>query len=187
LGAMWEKLRTLKFGIRSRIVIAAIFFVIALTATAVGTVTLQLDQGEAEDRANELQDQFDRINDPVFIFGNNFALTLGMFVPAFGPIWGCFVLFQTGTVVAILGIAEGMPPVLLLFALMFTPIFWMEFGVYAVAMAQSTILLLQILRHSGKKEAVRTCIVITACALVLLAAALIEWGMINTVTPQILA
>jgi hypothetical protein len=184
MSSILGRLHTLRFDVRSRLVIAAIFLVIALAATAIGTVALQLDRAEAEELADELQEQFDRINDPVFIFGNNFALTLGMFVPVFGPVWGFFVLFQTGTVIAILGIAEGAPPLLLLLALMVTPIFWLEFGVYAVAMAQSTVLLLQVWRHNGKKEATRTCILITACALVLLASALIEWAMINTLVPQ---
>lgn len=180
---MLGRFQTLRFDIRSRLVIAAIFFIIALAATAAGAVALRLDRAEAKDLADQLQKQFTQGNDPRFIFGNNLALTFGMFVPGFGPVWGLFVLFQTGTAIAILGIAEGAPPLLLLLALMFTPIFWLEFGVYAVAMAQSTVLLIQILRHNSKREAVRTCILITMCALILLASALIEWRMINLQTP----
>ncbi|UCE96221.1 MAG: hypothetical protein JSV51_01015, partial [Candidatus Bathyarchaeota archaeon] len=63
--------------------------------------------------------------------------------------------------------------------LFFTPILWLEFCAYSIAMAQSTIWFLQMLRQRSKREAVRTCILITICALILSFSAVIEWIMIN--------
>jgi hypothetical protein len=174
-----EKLRTIRFDMHKRLVITAILLAIALSVTLAGVLVLRMDVSEAQKLKAELQEEFDRLNDPRFIFGNNFFHTLVMFVPVIGPIWGSYVLFNTGTIVAVIGIADEVPPILYLFLLMLTPVFWLEFGVYSVAMAQSVVWLLQFLRGRGRKEAVRTCILVTICAAILLLAAVVEWVMIS--------
>jgi hypothetical protein len=168
-----------RLSLRNRIIVTAIFLIVALAATALGAALLKIDASEAESRVEDLQRELENLNDPLFIFGNNFFHSLVMFAPFVGPGWGCFVLFNTGTIIAVFGVAQGLPPVLLLVLLMFTPVFWLEYGVYSVAMAQSTIFVLKMLRGEGRKEAARTCVLVTACALVLLLSALIEWFMIN--------
>lgn len=178
LGFM-KKFQAVRFDMHTRIVIAAIFFIGALIVTVVGLLALNISIQEAQETKKEIQEEFDRFNDPIFIFGNNLFHALIMFVPIIGPVWGAFVLFNTGTVVAALGIAEGVPPILYFVLLFFTPVFWLEFGVYSVAMSQSTIWFLQILRYNGKREAVRTCILFTICASILLLSAIVEWLMIN--------
>ncbi|UCE96077.1 MAG: hypothetical protein JSV51_00225 [Candidatus Bathyarchaeota archaeon] len=174
-----ERFQNLQFSLRTRFVIIIIFFILALLATAIGTLAFRIEQSEAQRIRTELEQDFEKFNDPRFIFGNNFLFTLLMFIPIIGPIWGSFILFNTGIVLAVLGIAEGIPPILLYFLLFFTPILWLEFCAYSIAMAQSTIWFLQMLRQRSKKEAVRTCILITICALILSFSALIEWIMIN--------
>jgi len=174
-----EKLQTIKFDVHTRIILVAIFFIVALTVTVIGALVFEINMSEAQKIRDEVTEEFERFNDPRSIFGNNLLHTLIMFVPIIGPFWGSFVLFNTGTVIAILSIAEGVPPILTFLLLFFTPIFWLEFGVYSVAMAQSVVLLLQMLRHRGKKEAVKTCILVTICALILLLSAVVEWVMIN--------
>jgi hypothetical protein len=167
----------MRFNMHNRIVIAVVFFVIALTATVVGLLVFRIPVSEAQKVRDDLQEGF--LNDPRFIFGNNLIHTLIMFVPIIGPFWGCFVLFNTGAAIAIIGIAEGIPPILAFLLLFFTPIFWLEFGVYSVAMGQSVIWLLKMIRHRGKKEAIRTCILVTICASILLLSAVVEWIMIS--------
>jgi hypothetical protein len=161
------------------VITTAAFLGVALVATALGATLLKIDVSEAESRMEDLQRQLENLNDPLIIFGNNFFHSLVMFVPVLGPCWGCFVLFNTGTVIGVFGVAQGLPPALLLMLLMFTPIFWLEYIPYSVAMGQSMIFLMKTLRGEGRKEAVKTCVLVTACALVLLLSALIEWFMIN--------
>ncbi len=179
MTGVMEKLPTIKFDAHTRIIVIAIFFIVALIVTAVGVLVVKIDISEAKEMADEFAEEFDRFSDPRFIFGNNLLHTLIMFVPIIGPFWGSFVLFNTGTIIAILGIAYETPPILAFLSLFLIPSFWLEFGVYSVAMAQSTVLLLQTLRHRGKKEAVKTCILVTICALILLLSAVVEWLMIN--------
>lgn len=174
-----KKLQTLRFDIQTRIVITIIFLIAALIVTAVGVVVFKIDVSEAQRLKEEIQEEFEQFNDPRFIFGNNLLHTLIMFAPIIGPIWGSFVLFNTGTLIAVLGIADGIPPILYFLLLFVTPVLWLEFGVYSIAMAQSVILFVQMLRHRSKKEAVRTCILVTVCALILLLSAVVEWIMIN--------
>jgi len=174
-----EKLQTVRFNMQTRIVITVIFFVVALIVTAAGVLVFKIDVQEAQRFKEEIKGEFERFNDLRFIFGNNLIHTLIMFVPIIGPVWGSFVLFNTGTIIAIFGIAEGIPPILYFLLFFLVPVFWLEFGVYSIAMAQSVILLLQMLRHRGKKEAVRTCILITICTLILLLAAVVEWIMLD--------
>ncbi len=179
MTSVMERLRTIRFNMQTRIAITAILFGVALLVTVVGVLFFKIDVSEAERMWGELQEEFDRFNDPRFIFGNNLLHTLIMFVPFIGPFWGGFVLFNTGTIIAVFGIAEGVPPILAFLVLFLTPVFWLEFGVYSVAMAQSVIWSLQILRRRGKEEAVRTCILVAICASILLLSAIVEWVMIN--------
>jgi len=176
-----EKLQTVRFNMQTRIVITVIFFVVALIVTAVGVLVFKIDVQEAQRFKEEIKGEFERFDDLRFIFGNNLIHTLIMFVPIIGPVWGSFVLFNTGTIIAIFGIAEGIPPILYFLLFFLVPVFWLEFGVYSISMAQSVILLLQMLRHRGKKEAVRTSILITICTLILLLAAVVEWIMLDMI------
>ena len=181
MTSLMEKIQMVRFNLRMRIVITVIFLVIALGVTILGVVSLRIDASEAQKFRDDIMGEFSRLNDPRFIFGNNLIHALVMFVPAVGPIWGSYVLFSTGNIIAVISIAEGVPPVLTFFLLFLTPVFWLEFGVYSLAMAQSVILTLQMLRNRGKNEVVRTCMLVTICALILLLAAMIEWIMINMI------
>jgi len=176
-----EKLKTTRFNMRNRIFIAAGFLILALVATMIGLFAFRITAPEAQKVRDELQQEFDRINDPRFIFGNNLTLTLIMFIPLIGIFWGCFILFNTGSIIAILSVAEGMPPILTFLVLILNPVVWLEFAVYAAAMSQSFVWLLQIFRKRSVKEAARTCIVITICAFTLLLAAVVEWMLINSI------
>ncbi len=177
-----EKLQTIRFSMQTRIIVTAIFLIVALTVTTVGVLIFKIDVSDAQELSEEVQKDFDRFNDVRFIFGNNLLHTLIMFVPIIGPVWGSFVLFNTGNIIAAFAIADGFPPILYFLVYFLVPIFWLEFGVYSTAMAQSAIWLLQLLRRRGKKEAVRTCILVTVCASILLLSAIIEWIMINMST-----
>jgi len=179
MAGVMEKLQPVRFDMHTRILIIVVFFVAALIVTIFGALVFKVSVPEAQELTDEIEEEFERLNDPRFIFGNNLLHTLIMFVPIVGPVWGCFVLFNTGTFIAVFSIANGIPPILTFLSLFFTPVFWLELGVYSIAMAQSVILFLQMLRHRGKREAVRTCMLVTICASILLLSAIVEWIMVN--------
>ena len=169
----------MKRDLKRRILFIIIFFVIAIAITFSGVITTNVSIHEAQEVKNELEGEFQRMNDPRFILGNNLVHTLVMFTPVMGPVWGCFVLFNTGRIIAFFSIAEGIPSILTFILLLFSPILWLEFGVYSTAMAQSVMLLLQLVRGHGGREIIRTCVVITVCAIMLLVSAFVEWFIIN--------
>ena len=174
-----ERLQTLEFDTRTRVLLTIFLLVSALIFTSLGVMLFRADISEAQEQREKIFQEFERANDPRFIFGNNLLLSLVRFVPIIGSIWGLLILFNTGSIIALISIAEGFPPILTFALLFFTPIFWLELGVYSIAMTQSIILFLRILQKQGKKESVRMCIMITACTLLLMLAAIIEWLMIN--------
>ncbi len=174
-----EYLKTIRLDKQTRILITAALLVLALIATVAGALFFRIDPAEARQLAEELEREVNRYNDVRMIFGNNLAITIIMFVPVIGPIWGLFVLFNTGTLFAVVGVAEGIHPILVFLLLLLTPVFWLEWAAYSIAMGQSVILVLQIIRRQFKRELTRTCVLITACTLILLGSAIIEWAMIN--------
>ncbi|MCW3980895.1 MAG: stage II sporulation protein M [Candidatus Bathyarchaeota archaeon] len=182
LASIVEKLQHMQFNTQTRLLFAVIFLIAAIFAPVLGVLLLRADVAEAQQLREEILADFERTNDPRFIFGNNLYLTLIMFVPIIGPIWGFFVLFNTGSIIALISIARGFPPILTYLLLFLIPVFWLEFAAYSFAMAQSMILFLRILQHKGKQEGTKTCIVITLCTLILLIAAIIEWFIIKETT-----
>jgi hypothetical protein len=174
-----ERLQTLVFDTRTRVILTIFLFIATLISTSLGVILFRADVSEAQELREKIFEDFERANDPRFIFGNNLLLTLVMFVPIIGPIWGLLILFNTGSVIALISIAEGFPPILTFAILFLTPVFWLELGVYSIAMAQSIVFFLRFLQNQVRKESVRTCVIITACTLLLMLAAIIEWLMIS--------
>jgi hypothetical protein len=113
------------------------------------------------------------------IFGNNFMICLLSFTPVAGPIFGFFVLYNTGVVIAADSIANGFHPMLGFISLFILPIAWLEFAAYSTAFAESVWLTWFIIKGKGKNELAKTCIFITICAVILLAAAFIETVLIQ--------
>ncbi len=174
-----QRLKTIKFDRQTRIRMAIVFFILAIFVTAAGVVLIRIEVSEAEEFEKIFKDEVDRFNDPRSIFGNNMIHTLIMFVPVIGLFWGFLILFNTGTIISIISTAHGIPPILTFISLFLIPIFWLEFCAYSLAMAQSVTWFVQILRGQGRREAMRTCILVTICAAILLLAAIVEWFMIN--------
>ena len=179
MDSIAKELKRIRFDMRSRIVITSVFLILALLVTSAGVLTLRIDIADAQRQIEAIESEMTRLNDVRAIFGNNLIHTLVMFVPFVGPIWGFFVLFNTGTFIALFSVAAGISPMLALVVLLFTPVLWLGFGVYSAAMAASIVLLLQIVRRWARTEIVRTCVLFTVCALALLSSAIIEWIIIN--------
>ena len=160
-----------------RILTIATFFLLSIIITVAGTLTpLSLEE------ANEIEQQLEEMRESInvqLIFGNNFMICLAMFIPIAGPIFGCYVLYNTGVVIAAESITQGLSPLIVFVFLFVFPFTWLEFLAYSVAFAESVWLTWRIIRRKGKKEIVDACILISICAVMLLAAAIIELALIS--------
>ncbi len=164
-----------------RILTIVAFFLLSLIITIAGVLT-PLSASEASDIKQELEQMRGNISLQL-IFGNNFMICLAMFVPVAGPVFGCYVLYSTGVVIAAESLSEGLPPLIVFLFLFAFPFTWLEFLAYSAAFAQSVWLTWRIIQHRGKKELVNTCIFISICAVMLLIAAIIETALIASL-PQ---
>jgi hypothetical protein len=164
-----------------RIITIIIAFIFAIIITAAGTLT-PIEEQEAKEIGNELNQTLNSLktNNALlqYIFGNNFMLALIMFVPVAGLIFGGFVLYNTGFVIAADAVAKGYNPMLVFLLLFLTPILWLEFMAYSTAMAESLWLARRLWQRRGKHELINACKFISVCAVILLVAAIIETMMI---------
>jgi hypothetical protein len=115
----------------------------------------------------------------VLIFGNNLMHSLIMFTPLLGPVYGSYVLYSTGRVVAAAASINGVNPAVLLVLTLAFPHAWLEFISYGIALSESFWLTLMIARHGLKTELSSAAKAIAICALALLAAALVEIFLIS--------
>jgi len=167
---------------RKRILSAIIMFIIVVVVTVAGSL-MPVDLQQARQINDELNQTVTTAQQNgtlvQSIFSNNFLITLIMFVPVLGPVFGFYVLFSTGTAINAIAIAQGYPLVLVLFALVLTPVFWLEFAVYSTALAESIWLFRRILQGRGLRELKNLGILIAVCAGLLFLGAVIEAWLIS--------
>lgn len=160
-----------------RIVTAIIFFVLSLIATIVGAL-MPLTLEEAQSLNQELEKVREEIT-VQYIFGNNFLICLMMFIPFLGPILGFYAMYNTGVYVAASSIALGFHPIIGFLSLLILPIFWLEFMAYSIALAESVWLIMKAMQGKLRNELPKLCILIAICAVILVAAAVIEIVLIS--------
>jgi len=167
---------------RKRILSAIAMFIIALVVTVAGSL-MPVDPQQAKQINNELNQTVTTAQQngtlAQSIFSNNFLITLIMFVPVLGPVFGFYALFSTGTAINAIAIAQGYPLFLVLFALVLTPVFWLEFVVYSTALAESIWLFRRILQGRGLRELKNLGILVAVCAGLLFLGAVIEAWLIS--------
>jgi hypothetical protein len=101
-----------------------------------------------------------------------------MFVPVVGAGLGLFILFDTGIALGAIASTGGYPVWLGLFSLVLTPVFWLEFAAYSIAMAES-IWLFRRLTQKRWGEFKWTALFIGICALLLIVGAVVETWIIT--------
>jgi len=169
-----------------RILTIVAFFVISFIVTLIGVLT-PLSLNEAKEINKDLNQTLENIKEMgnfqmiTFIFGNNFILCLTMFVPIAGIVFGFYVLYNTGVVIAAMSISLGMPPHMGLLLLFLLPVAWLEFLAYSIAFAESVWLTRRIIQRRGKNELVKACILVSICAVILVVAAIVEVALIASV------
>ncbi|MCW3995319.1 MAG: stage II sporulation protein M [Candidatus Bathyarchaeota archaeon] len=163
-----------------RIYSAGIVFAFAVLAMVIGSL-IPLSPQDAQ----QLSEQFNQtirqngVNVP-FIFANNFSIDLLMFVPVIGPVLGFLILFNTGLVGGALVVTEGLPSYTALF-IVATPVFWLEFAAYTIAMTESIWLFRRLLQGRWR-EIKWTAIAIGVCAGLLIISAIVEVWLINALS-----
>ena len=148
---------------------------ICFAATLVGTL-YPIGFQEADEIVKDtsrLGDLIQYMGVPI-IFGNNLMYCMIMFIPFLGPLYGVYVLFSTGRVIAAIGVVSKVNPLLLLLTTFIFPFAWLEYISYAIAISESFWLTLMLIRHRFKSELASTAKAISLCALLLLVAAFIE-------------
>jgi len=174
---IWTKASTRRKRIYSIIAV----FLVAFAVTAIGTLT-PVDPEQANQISDELNQTVSTLNArgalTQYIFGNNFLISLLMFIPIIGPLLGLFIMYNTGTVIGAIATAEGFPPLLAL-ALVFIPIGLIEFAAYSTAMAESVWLFWRLINRKGLREIRVTSVFISICAVLLLVGAIVEVALIS--------
>jgi len=162
---------------RKRIYSTIAVLIVAVVITVIGSL-MPVDAQEAEQINSNLNETVTTLKENgalmQYIFGNNLFICLLMFIPVVGPLLGCYVLFNTGTVIGAIAAAEGYPLILAFVALFLTPVAWLEFAAYSVSMSESVWLFRRILQGRGKREFRNTCLFITICAVLLIVGAVVE-------------
>ena len=174
---------------RKRIYSIIIVFIISIVFLSVGSsITLNPDDAyDISDQLNRTLSERQETNTLTsFIFLNNFSICLLMFIPIVGAGLGMFILFETGIALSAIAFTQGFPTWLAFASLVVTPVFWLEFAAYSIAMAQSIWLfrrLFQINQPNWRQIILRelkwTGIFIGACAGLLIVGALVEVWLIN--------
>jgi hypothetical protein len=143
----------------------------------IGTLTpLSLEEAKALEQ--DLEQLRQNVN-VQYVFGNNLMICLLMFIPIIGPLFGFWVSYNTGVVIAAESTTLGMSPILILLSLLIFPFAWLEFLSYSVALAESVWIIRRAVQGRGRREIKNAAILISICAVMLLAAAIIEMAIIQ--------
>jgi hypothetical protein len=166
---------------RKRIYSFLLVFLVAVLAMVAGSFAT-LSQSQAESVSNNLNQTLTqhRANNDLtqYIFLNNFMICLLMFIPIAGAGLGLIILYDTGVALSAISTLQGYPPYIAILSLMATPVFWLEFAAYSIAMAESIWLFRRLLRKQWW-ELKWTAIFIGLCALILIIGAIVEVLIIN--------
>lgn len=178
----------LRFKISKRRLLYLAFGVAAFLISYSAGAAVPLSDEEAKQIREEFADQIEGI-DEYGIFLNNVRIALTMFIPGLGAGFGSLVGFITGSVFAALAnsqpILSDLPPLIILI----TPFGIMEVFSYGLAMSRSGMLIYRVAKdRPWRKENRRpflenslipALIELGIVAVVLFAAAIIEWQLIE--------
>jgi hypothetical protein len=169
---------------RRRIITILLVFVVMVILTALAMLT-PMSKQEATTTNNDLNQTVNDLSTSgsllQYIYGNNFMITMIMFVPFVGALFGFYVLYNTGVTLEAEGIAQNVPPILVLISVFLTPVGWLEFVAYSTAIAASIWLSARIVQNRGRHELSNTAKFISVCAAILLVSAIIEVILIQVV------
>ena len=159
-----------------------LFFILMAIFSAVFAISAEttLPEEEVEMIMEEFESMVEGI-DAFGIFAHNTALSLPMFIPGFGIIWGMFSAFSTGIAFAAIKsmnpLLEQIPALSILFM---TPFGLMEVAAYSIAMSRSYIFIHKIIKKVPIRSDIRVTLVeIMIVVGLLFIGAYVEWYMIE--------
>ena len=138
-----------------------LFFILMAIFSAVFAISAEttLPEEEVEMIMEEFESMVEGI-DAFGIFLHNTALSLPMFIPGFGIIWGMFSAFSTGIAFAAIKsmnpLLEQIPALSILFM---TPFGLMEVAAYSIAMSRSYIFIHKIVKKVPIRNDIRVTLV----------------------------
>jgi len=159
-----------------------LFFILMAIFSAVFAISAETTLPEEE--VEMIMEEFEAMVEGIDAFGifvHNTALSLPMFIPGFGIIWGMFSAFSTGIAFAAIKsmnpLLEQIPALSILFM---TPFGLMEVAAYSIAMSRSYIFIHKIV----KRVTIRSDIRVTLVEIIILLGLLfigtyVEWYMIE--------
>lgn len=161
-----------------RILFFAIFVSLFLVSFWVGT-TYKMPNDQAKEFLKEYQASTHGI-DSIGIFLHNIPNALAMFVPGLGIGWGIYNAWSTGAAFRLLFSLTPLSQASPIMILLSKPFGVMEIVSYGMAMSQSLVLTLVLIKkNSLKKELWHTCIKVGIVTAILLAAAFVESSMMS--------
>jgi hypothetical protein len=167
---------------RKRIYFIILIFVLAFILTVIGSF-IPLSHQDSLTISNDLNETINtqKANGSLteYIFINNFSICLLMFVPIIGAILGLAILFNTGVALGAITSIQGYPVYIGLLNLVFTPVFWLEFTAYSIAIAESIWLTRRLIQRRWL-ELKNTAILVGMCAAILIVGAIVEVWLITT-------
>ena len=158
------------------------FFVLMAIFSAVFAISAEIPLPEEE--VEMIMEEFEEMVEGIDAFGifvHNTALSLPMFIPGFGIIWGMFSAFSTGVafsaIKSVNPLVEQIPALSILFM---TPFGLMEVAAYSLAMSRSYILMHKIIKKITIRNDIRVTLVEILILLgLLLTGGYVEWYMIE--------
>lgn len=165
-----------RYNFKRRFLYLLIGILIFLIFFTIGT-SVTFDKSTSQLLKEQFEKKIKNI-DSIGIFVNNFLISILMFVPGIGIVFGLFSGFSTGNIFVI--ITRDLPiqiPPLLVFLTIFGI---MELVSYGIAISRSYLLLITIMKRTNIKEnLIYTGIEIGIVAIILFFSAIIEWDLIK--------
>jgi uncharacterized membrane protein SpoIIM required for sporulation len=139
-------------NLKTRVIIFLIVFLV-LSGILAYSSTIQLSPSDAQSLTQSAKSIDESV---VGIFKNNVQIALLEFVPGFGPGFSVYSSYDTGLVLAALAqsnqSSSGITGLELFLALLLTPIYWIEFTCYSVAVEESISLIISFRNKDFRKN-----------------------------------
>ena len=168
--------------LKHRVFLTGIGVIIFLISYFVGA-NIQLDQSSAQRLKEAFLHKISGLN-YIGIFTNNLIITLIMFLPGIGALFGIFSGYSTGTIFSAIthdlvspNYANYVSPLVI----MLTPFGIMEVFCYGLAISRSFILLFSLVKKENLIKQLKSILMeIGIILIILFLAAIIEWHFIST-------
>lgn len=166
--------------IKKRIIMAVIVTVALYGVLILGSQAA-LSPSEAKQLSEQLEELAKGVDSPYFIFINNFGLSLLMAIPFAGPLIAGWIVYETGRYFAAIAIVTDTSAALLVLLPLFLFYGLLEFIGYGGMVTGSIIMSYKIFKRQARVEIKYYLLTLLLSAVIILAAAFIEYYIIETV------